>query len=42
MEIDKFDPDQDALSILKIEAERNWAPVLQSQHKPKSSDSGYA
>lgn len=38
---EKFDPDQNALSILKIAAERNWAPVLQSQHKPEDSGSRY-
>ncbi|MBU9580571.1 DUF3274 domain-containing protein [Ralstonia mannitolilytica] len=37
----KFDPEKGALSVLKIEAERNWAPVLQSQHRPKNSDSRY-
>nr|WP_316656542.1 DUF3274 domain-containing protein [Ralstonia sp. LMG 7141] len=42
MEVAKFDPEKGALSVLKIEAERNWAPVLQSQHKPKNSDSRYA
>ncbi|PLT15982.1 MULTISPECIES: DUF3274 domain-containing protein [Ralstonia] len=43
MEAPKFDPDQGALTVLDIKAERNVLPVLQSHHKkPDDTDTRYA